>query len=129
MLCNACHVAPRAPGTRNTWCRACKSEWQRQYRAGVRKQVRVPAPIRDANGCLIWQGYIDGNGYGRLTADGRATYAHIEAFKTAGGLVDEINDTVDHLCEIKHCVEPSHLESCPRGENTQRYYERRKVAV
>lgn len=126
MLCNACHVALRLPGSRSTWCRACKTQWQREYRAGVRKQKRVPAPVRQASGCLLWQGYVDPSGYGRLS---ESRYAHIEAFKAAGGVLDAINDTVDHLCEVKTCVEPTHLEACPRGVNTQRYYERRKVSA
>lgn len=106
-LCNGCHVAPRLPGRGSTWCRACKNAWQREYRAGVRKQVRVAPPVRNDDGCLIWQGKPDVEGYGRVWGN---RYAHREAFLAAGGVLDP-EETVDHLCEVKLCVEPTHLLS------------------
>lgn len=123
--CNACHVAPRLPGARMTWCRACKTEWQRQYRAGVRKQVRTPAPVRSASGCLLWQGYVHAEtGYGMTHRSQRTVYAHRVAYETANGPIPG-DLTVDHTCEVKTCVEPSHLQLVTRGRNTQLYYERR----
>jgi len=30
--------------------------------------------------------------------------------------------TIDHLCGVKRCVNPDHMEVVTRGENTRRYY-------
>jgi hypothetical protein len=104
-----------------TWCRICKNIWQKAYRRGERKQRRVPPPVQDENGCLIWQGYIMPNGYG----NSGSTYAHRIAYEQACGPIPE-GMTVDHLCEVKVCVNPAHLELVTRGDNTRRYYQRRR---
>ena len=127
-LCNRCQLRPRAAGKRMTWCQPCKNEWQRAYRAGVRLQTRIDPPVRTPDGCLIFQGRINPeSGYGQLTGPGQTTvYAHRVAWEQAYGPIPE-GLTVDHLCEVKLCIEPTHLDLCTRGENTQRYFERRRA--
>jgi hypothetical protein len=125
VTCTKCGLSPRLAGSRSTWCRECKNEWQRGYRAGVRLQKRIPDPVRDANGCLLWQGYVDHEGYPRVTHQGQpGQYAHRVAYEKANGVIPD-GLTIDHLCEVKICVAPAHLEACPRGENVSRYYDRR----
>lgn len=127
-ICNACHLAPRLPGKRMTWCRECKNAWQRAYRAGVRKQERVPAPVRTPSGCLLWQGYVTPEGYGRLNRGQVYLYAHRVAWEAVYGAIPD-GLTVDHDCEVKTCVEVSHLQLVTRGRNTELYYERRREEV
>lgn len=126
-VCTACGLAPRLPGTRSTWCRECKNEWQRGYRAGIRLQRRVPPPVRDENGCLIWQGCCLPAGYGHLTIDGRQDYAHRVAWeKLHGPIPDDL--TIDHTCNVPPCVEVAHMQLVTRGRNTQLAWERRRSA-
>lgn len=125
-LCTVCLVEPRLEGSRSTWCRECKNAWQRGYRAGVRKQVRVPEPVPQGD-CLIWQGYVLYNGYGRVHAsEGVTAYAHRAAWEKAYGAIPD-GLTVDHACEVKLCVNVEHLQLVTRGRNTELYYERRKA--
>jgi hypothetical protein len=126
-VCNACGLHPRAPGTRSTWCRACKTEWQRNYRAGVRLLQRVPPPVRDVNGCLIWQGAKSEKGYGQLTFTGECTYAHRVAWEREHGPIPD-GLTVDHTCLHTSCVEVAHMQLVTRGRNTQLAWERRRSA-
>lgn len=126
--CSKCGLRPRAGKGGNTWCRPCKNGWQRSYRDGAVLQERVPLPVRNESGCLIWQGYIDPEGYGRIKLDGDSRYVHREAYILYWG---EIPDglTVDHTCEVKACIEGTHLKLETRGRNTQLYYERRRAEV
>ena len=108
-----------------TWCRDCKNEWQRAYRAGERRFKPVPKPKRRGD-CLIWQGYVNPNsGYGTIsTGVGKTGYAHRVAWERVHGAIPD-GVTVDHLCEQKLCVNVSHMELCTRGDNVRRYFERR----
>lgn len=125
-LCSRCGSQPRlwSASGRVTWCRACKNEWQRAYRAGVKLQKRVPKPKRQ-DGCLIWQGRVNKNsGYGTRTVKGKTVYVHRHAWELVNGPIPE-GMTVDHLCEQKLCINVEHMELCSRGDNVKRYYERR----
>ncbi len=119
-LCSRCGERPRRlGGRRTTWCNPCQNEYERAYRAGVRRQRRVHPPVRDDSGCLLWQGYVAPNGYGKVRRNGVGHYAHRLAWQDAHGAIpDEL--TVDHLCAVKLCVEVSHMELVTRGENARR---------
>ena len=65
-------------------------------------------PQRDENGCLIWQACVGGNGYGQLRVNGRLVYAHRHAWEQAFGPVPD-GLHVLHRCDVRRCVEPSHL--------------------
>jgi hypothetical protein len=75
-------------------------------------------------GCLLWQGCLDVNGYGRVTHDGKPSYAHRVAYEREVGPIPD-GMTIDHLCETKSCVNTTHLEVVTRGENTSRWYRKR----
>ena len=75
--------------------------------------------------CWNWIGSITKNGYGIVTVGGRREnggktyYAHrlaYELFKVKIPLGLEI----DHLCRNRKCVNPNHLETVTRSENTKR---------
>ena len=69
--------------------------------------------------CWLWMGATQSRGYGSLSIDGRAWLAHRAVYTL---LVDEIPDglTLDHLCLVKRCVNPSHLEPVSASENKRR---------
>ena len=74
--------------------------------------------------CWIWKGAINRSGYGRLRADGVDTYAHRAALAIAGVKIPP-GMVVDHLCYVRTCVNPAHLEVVTPGENTARAWLRR----
>jgi hypothetical protein len=73
--------------------------------------------------CWLWTGSIKGTGYGQIMIDGRPARAHRVAYELLraeipSGLV------LDHLCGIKACVNPWHLEPVTQAINVQRALER-----
>jgi hypothetical protein len=68
-------------------------------------------------GCLIWLGKIDKYGYGSVWFNGKQQLAHRVAYETAIG---PIPDQLDHLCRVRCCVNPDHLEPVSGSENMRR---------
>ena len=76
--------------------------------------------IDAATGCWLWLKYIaQDTGYGKLTVDGRQLYAHRVYYERHRGPIPE-GLVIDHLCRVRNCVNPAHLEVVTRGENTLR---------
>lgn len=73
----------------------------------------------DASGdCWEWQG-PRARGYGRVSIDGRMRPAHRVAYETLVGPVPE-GLVLDHLCRVRACVNPDHLEPVTNRENVLR---------
>jgi hypothetical protein len=67
------------------------------------------------DGCWPWTGFRNPAGYG--------IYARLRAHRLvyeASGLVIPDGLVLDHLCGVRHCVNPDHLEPVTRGENSRR---------
>ena len=74
--------------------------------------------VNKTDGCWLWTGAIV-SGYGQFRFMGRVVYAHRYTYET---MVSEIPDglQIDHLCRIRNCVNPSHLEVVTCRENLLR---------
>lgn len=79
----------------------------------------------DSNECWIYQGYINKNGYGYITcnpSDGwpsRTATCHSIAYHFLVGPVPPGRE-LDHLCRVRACCNPEHLEPVTGAENTRR---------
>lgn len=72
--------------------------------------------------CWIWQGYVNKNGYAKATrSDGRMGLAHRVVYAEVRGPIPAGLD-LDHLCRVRACVNPEHLEPVTRSENLRRGY-------
>jgi len=72
----------------------------------------------DERGCWRWIGAKQNSGYGTVKFCGKNWRAH-RAFFTA--LVGPIkSETLDHLCRVRECVNPAHLEQVTHKENCHR---------
>jgi len=71
------------------------------------------------NGCRVWLGRKDKDGYGRIKAYGRDRQAHIVAYELACGPVPA-GLQLDHLCRNRACIDPEHLEAVTCRVNLMR---------
>ncbi len=76
------------------------------------------ASMRGMDECWPWQGPIGNHGYGT----GGKGLAHRIICELAHGPIPDGYE-VDHLCRVKTCVNPDHLEAVPKAENLRRQHE------
>ena len=69
------------------------------------------------DGCWLWQGSTS-RGYGRLVTESE-NYVHRIAYEAVVGKIPE-ETTLDHLCRVRNCVNPDHLEPVSLAENILR---------
>jgi len=83
---------------------------------------RFTAKVEKTDGCWLWMGYINpkpGKGYGTFYDGKKAVRAHRWAYENFVGPIPE-GLQLDHLCRVRHCVNPSHLEPVTARENIRR---------
>lgn len=69
--------------------------------------------------CWLWGGFRAGKGYGGYKLFGETAYSHRIAYEF---LVNTIPPglQIDHLCRVRHCCNPDHLEVVTARENLLR---------
>jgi len=82
----------------------------------------------DKRGCWIWQGAIHPSKYGSIKWKGKATMAHRVVYEIVKGEIPK-GLVLDHLCNVKLCVNPDHLEAVSMSTNTQRAWDRQHCAT
>ncbi len=81
-------------------------------------QWRVGHVVDEETGCWLWQGSLYRNGYGQLNRDGQRL-AHRWYYLTYKGPIPD-GMQLDHLCRVRNCVNPDHLEPVTHTENLLR---------
>lgn len=107
-------------------CKAAHTDAGRRYRRkrGIGPRVTRPPlerfweKVEKTDSCWLWTAALSQDGYG-LFRDGRSQSAHRWLYKQ---LVGEIPDglQLDHLCRVRNCVNPAHLEPVTLAENARR---------
>ena len=76
----------------------------------------IPEPN---TGCWLWTATGNGNGYGQFWSEKRMVYAHRHAYERwVGPIPDGLQ--IDHLCRVRCCVNPNHLDPVTCRENLLR---------
>lgn len=83
-----------------------------------------PAPT----GCWEWTGPRDSDGYGKTSADGHTVSAHRWLWTLLRGELQP-KQHLDHLCRVRHCVNPDHLEPVTCAENLRRGHLARRTHI
>ncbi len=100
--------------------------------------------------CHIWQGYLDKDGYGSFYFRKKLRRAHRVAYFMVVGDIPK-GMVVDHICNNRPCVNPSHLRlltpkansldsrsipaqnarktHCPKGHPYDRFYGQRYCSI
>lgn len=102
-----------------------KTDFDRIVGAGIhrgkssRELFMAKVLVEPSTGCWIWQGRINPNGYGQLTRKRTSLYAHRYAYESMVGEIP-IGTELDHLCRVRSCCNPAHLEPVTRQVNSLR---------
>lgn len=123
----------------------CKTHWQKWSRhgdpLGSTRKPYVTGPLATrfwtmvdkagSNECWLWIGKKGSKGYGLVHVDsrsGRQQQAHRAAYELTVGPIPPGLE-IDHLCRVRACVNPAHLEPVTRAENMRRMWEHRRKEV
>ena len=78
----------------------------------------IPEPN---TGCWLWVGHVNCYGYGAMFINGKIVRAHAVSYELhTGPRIKGLE--LDHLCRVKTCVNPRHLEQVTHLVNVQRYH-------
>ncbi len=71
------------------------------------------------SGCWLWTGSTYFNGYGSFFFEGKSIRAHRYSYVRAKGKIPD-GLQIDHLCRVRCCVNPDHLEAVTAKKNINR---------
>jgi hypothetical protein len=74
------------------------------------------ADVRGEDDCWLWTDIVSPGGYGTFAIRGKNKNAHRWAYILFVGSVPDGYE-VDHLCRVKLCVNPRHLQAIPKAAN------------
>ncbi len=84
----------------------------------MQDRIQTNVVIDDA-GCWVWQRSKIPAGYGKISVNGRDLLAHRVAYEAFVGPIPDGLE-LDHLCRVRACCNPAHLEPVTRAENHRR---------
>lgn len=99
-----------------------KGQTQTVKRTWPAYEDRFWSKVDRSGECWIWTGGTNVGGYGRFRSerhDRRMVVAHRVAYEMVVGPVPD-GLVLDHLCRVRACVNPAHLEPVTFTENVQR---------
>ncbi|MFG2412276.1 HNH endonuclease signature motif containing protein [Streptomyces goshikiensis] len=85
----------------------------------VNKDGPAPSHSPELGCCWLWKLPGGVGGYGSFYLDGRMQTSHRVAYQLEVGDIPQ-GLVVDHLCRVRNCVRPSHLEPVTPAENNRR---------
>jgi len=120
--------------TKQLACTDCGASISRMSKSGLcRTCVRRKRPLRfdlsrfvqedrgHSTPCWIWTGNVRADGYGQTHYKGKVSKPHRVFYQELVGPIPE-GLTIDHLCRVKLCVNPDHLEPVSAAENLHRQF-------
>ena len=85
------------------------------------KIARIPE-----SGCWIWEKHLNHKGYGQLWNGKTMGLAHRMVYEIYKGKILK-GLQIDHLCRVRCCVNPDHLEPVTNKLNHERGFRRNKI--
>lgn len=75
--------------------------------------------VDQTDDCWLWTGKRHSLGYARFWVNGQREFVHRYAYELLVGSIPDSLE-IDHLCRVRHCVNPDHLEAVTHKENLRR---------
>ena len=99
--------------------RFCTKVCGAEHRWATTLESRFWVRVDKSDSCWLWVGGRDGDGYGELKAGRKKIMAHRFAYEILVGPIPD-SLTLDHLCRVRVCVNPDHLEPVTSVINVMR---------
>lgn len=104
---------------RRGWCTSHYERWLRHgdplANTTVERRFLAKVDRTGNGGCWLFTGFVAPNGYGQS----QRKLAHRLSYELYVGPIPEGTE-IDHLCRVRHCVNPAHLEAVSHYENNRR---------
>lgn len=100
-------------------CKKCIEKTARHKDKDGRDKKRLFDNLKIGDGCWEWTGRHDLGGYGVVWNKGKSRKVHRVVYRLVRGKVPE-GLCLDHLCRVRHCANPDHLEPVTNQENIRR---------
>ena len=110
-------AAPATPPV--AWRFPCGWKRAESFWVKVNKEGPIPAFKPSLGPCWIWTGGLSKKGYGVFSLGGVSQLAHRVAYEWILGAVPAELE-LDHLCRVRACVRPNHLEAVTHRVNLRR---------
>lgn len=84
----------------------------------LRKRFSTKYEVDPVSGCWLWTAAVRPDGYGaiQMGATRGTILAHRLSYLMSSGVIPD-EPELDHLCRVRRCVNPSHLEPVSTREN------------
>ena len=89
------------------------------YSEAAKKRLMAKVRKDSGTGCWIFTGWLDPGGYGRCSFGGKTQRAHRVSYQLFIGDIPAGLE-LDHLCRVRECVNPYHLEAVTPSQNRLR---------
>lgn len=107
---------PRRDGREPAEVYKCDARVRRRIDRRINRHGPIPAYRPELGPCWLWEGRLDAGGYGTADIRSRRVRVHRLVYEI---LVGPIQDglELDHLCRVRACCNPDHLEPVTHLEN------------
>lgn len=109
------------------WCNTHYERWRHRAskddtaRPSLQERFWPKVDKRGPGGCWIWTAAKTPLGYGAISVEGVPRRAHRISYVWSKGPIPDGLE-IDHLCRVRSCVNPDHLEAVTHKENLARGY-------
>lgn len=120
-----CDAEPKAQGL----CTKHLTRWKRHGDVGYFERIigdpvaRFWSKVDKAGECWLWTATINASGYGSVGIGQQTFLAHRVSYEWERGPIPGGME-VDHLCSVRACVRPDHLEVVTQAQNKRRAADR-----
>lgn len=116
----------------------CREYCARHYKLFLRRGIlprkfitgddtkRFWSKVEKTDTCWLWRGFTTKKGYGHFALGRGYKQAHRHSYELLVGKIPS-HLQIDHLCRVRNCVNPDHLEPVTSRENALRGWLYRKT--